>query len=100
MVLADHLRSREDAADLDEALKKLNLGISSWVSFHGWDDGPFSEVHEIGYSKINSKWGIGIKRIIEDQTQPDGYQIDETTGSSPKPHGTCGFRPSHICTRS
>jgi len=71
-------RLNEAIEHLDEALKKLNLGISSWVSFYGWDDGPFSEVHEIGYSKINSKWGIGIKRIIEDQTQPQGYQTDET----------------------
>jgi uncharacterized FlaG/YvyC family protein len=63
---------------LNESLKKLNLGISSWVSFYVLEEGPFSEVHEIGYGKINGTWGVGIKKTIEDQTQPQGYQIDET----------------------
>jgi len=63
---------------LNESLKKLNLGISSWVSFYVYDDGPFSEVHEIGYGKINSKWGIAIKRTFEDLSQPEGFQVDES----------------------
>jgi hypothetical protein len=63
---------------LNESLKKLNLGISSWVSFYVYDDGPFSEVHEIGYGKINGKWGIAIKKTFEDLTRPEGFQVDES----------------------
>ena len=63
---------------LNESLKKLNLGISSWVSFYVWEEGPLSEVHEIGYGKVNGNWGIGIKRTIEDQAQHEGYQTDVT----------------------
>jgi hypothetical protein len=51
---------------LNEALKKLNLGISSWVSFYVYEEGPFSDVHEIGYGKVNGKWGVAIKKTFED----------------------------------
>jgi methyl-accepting chemotaxis protein len=66
---------------LNEALKKLNLGISSWVSFYSYDDGPFSDRHEIGYGKVNGKWGIGIKTIFEDLSRPEGEQIEEAEWS-------------------
>jgi prefoldin subunit 5 len=51
---------------LNDALKKLNLGISSWVSFYVYEEGPFSDVHEIGYGKVNGNWGIAIKKTFED----------------------------------
>jgi hypothetical protein len=63
---------------LNEAIRKLNLGISSWVSFYAYDEGPFSDVHQIGYGKVNGKWGIAIKTTFEDLTQPEGNQIDES----------------------
>ena len=61
---------------LNEALRKLNLGISSWVSFYVYEEGPWSDVHEIGYGKINGRWGIGIKKTFEDQARPEGYQVE------------------------
>ncbi|MFI5094912.1 MAG: hypothetical protein ACHQIK_15830 [Candidatus Acidiferrales bacterium] len=61
---------------LNEALRKLNLGISSWVSFYVYEEGPLSDVHEIGYGKVNGRWGIGIKKTFDDQAQPDGYQTE------------------------
>lgn len=63
---------------LNEALRKLNLGISSWVSFYVHEEGPLSDVHEIGYAKANGKWGIAIKKTLEDLNQPEGYQVDVT----------------------
>jgi methyl-accepting chemotaxis protein len=63
---------------LNEALKKLNLGISSWVSFYVYDEGPFSDVHQIGYAKVNGKWGIGIKKTFEDLNRPDEDQVEVT----------------------
>jgi hypothetical protein len=65
-------RLNQAIEQLNDALKKLNLGISSWVSFHVYEDGPLSDVHEIGYGKINGKWGIGIRKTLEDLTQPQG----------------------------
>lgn len=56
---------------LNSALKKLNLGISSWYAFSMWEDGPFSEVQEIGYGKVNGKWGIGLRKMFEDKNNPE-----------------------------
>ncbi len=63
---------------LNEALKKLNLGVSSWVTFYCDEEGPFSDWHEIGYGKINGKWGIGIRKNLEDVTRPQGNQVETT----------------------
>jgi hypothetical protein len=71
-------RLNQAIQQLNESLKKLNLGISSWVSFYVYEEGPFSDVHEIGYGKVKGTWGIAIKKTFEDVTQPGGHQIDET----------------------
>jgi septation ring formation regulator EzrA len=65
---------------LNEALRKLNLGVSSWVTFYSDSDGegPFSDWSEIGYGKINGKWGIGIRKSFEDLSADEGNQLDST----------------------
>jgi len=52
---------------LDEPLKKLNLGLTVWVTFRSraveeweYDD------DQIGYAKVNGKWGIALQRIWGD----------------------------------
>jgi hypothetical protein len=48
--------------ELDEALKALNLGISSWVSFNYWEDANLDfSCDQVGYSKVGGKWGIAIR---------------------------------------
>lgn len=44
---------------LDEQFKKLNLGVEAWVSTTGKD------VY-VGYSKVNNKWGLTIKKVTSD----------------------------------
>jgi prefoldin subunit 5 len=56
---------------LDEALKKLNLGLTVWVSFRrrGDDDEPhLYDDDQIGYCKINGVWGIALRRIWGDES--------------------------------
>lgn len=55
---------------LDEALKKLNIGLTVWVTFRSravvepeYDD------DQIGYCKVNGKWGIALRRIWGDPVQ-------------------------------
>jgi len=54
---------------LDEALKKLNLGLIVWVGFR-WrsSEPPYYDLDQIGYSKINGKWGIALRRIWGDES--------------------------------
>ncbi len=55
---------------LDEALKKLNIGLTVWVTFRnrGEDESDYDE-DQIGYSKIDGKWGIALRRIWGDWTR-------------------------------
>jgi hypothetical protein len=52
-------------SEIDEGLKKLNLGITTWVrvSFKGGDEEGdcYYYVEELGYAKADGKWGIALK---------------------------------------
>lgn len=64
-----------DAVDkLNSALKKLNLGVPAWIDISSSEEGPFSEVEQIGYDKVDGKWGISLRKIFEDQNKPDGEE--------------------------
>lgn len=54
---------------LDEALKKLNIGLSVWVTFHDRSDKDSPELYDydqIGYCKVNGTWGIAIQNVRGD----------------------------------
>lgn len=54
---------------LDEALKKLNIGLSVWVIFRDRSDQSMPGVYdydEIGYCKVNGTWGIALRTVWGD----------------------------------
>ena len=63
---------------LDDSLKKLNLGISTWHQFSGdsSEDGRFWEKH-IGYARIGSRWGISLSRTSGHLQAPPEANLDE-----------------------
>jgi len=72
-------------SDIDEGLKKLNLGISVWVRIHfdaaGPDD-PTYYIEELGYAKIDGKWGTALRTIsgsefTEDDDSVSTYAFNE-----------------------
>jgi hypothetical protein len=51
---------------LEEALKKLNVGLTVWVPFRfreGDDSTAEYDQDEIGYVKIHSVWGLALRPI-------------------------------------
>jgi methyl-accepting chemotaxis protein len=59
---------------LDEALRKLNVGLSVWVTFRSRDDDSNPERYDndqIGYCKIQGIWGIALRRIWGSQMWGD-----------------------------
>ncbi|MEZ5351969.1 MAG: hypothetical protein R2762_04980 [Bryobacteraceae bacterium] len=50
-------------SDLDGALKRLNLGVSTWVMIDRFEDSNSGTCHGIslGYDRINRQWGISIQ---------------------------------------
>lgn len=65
-------------ADLDLALKKLNLGLTVWVRIRGGTD---EESHdhwreELGYAKSGGKWGISLRTVEGNYACPDRDNVE------------------------
>jgi hypothetical protein len=65
---------------LDDALQRLNVGIPVWVQVVKWssedDQGPY-ECENVGYSKINGDWCIGINRSTGHEESTYADQVRE-----------------------
>ena len=71
----------KSVADIDSVLKKLNLGVSVWVGVRSGggnldrgDDSFWSE--DIGYAKISGKWGISLRTVKGNYTDPDEETVE------------------------
>jgi hypothetical protein len=69
-------------AEIDVALKKLNLGIATWVTIRSADNSPYDDSYwsrDIGYAKISSSGELAFARstdnlvILIEQRQRSGY---------------------------
>jgi hypothetical protein len=54
---------------LDSSFQKLNIGVSGWIRFQSsiTEDGIQYWFDEVGYDKINGKWGLAIRSISGDK---------------------------------
>ena len=62
---------------LDEALKKLNIGLTVWVPFRFRGDGSDPEVYdqdEIGYAKVSGIWGVALRNIWGNESFGDYHE--------------------------
>lgn len=70
---------RDTISAFDAALKKLNLGISAWVTISGNEDvnGDFWS-RDLGYAKIGDTWGIALRDVTGNHNDPEaGYTTHE-----------------------
>jgi hypothetical protein len=69
----------KSVAEIDSALKKLNLGISVWVVVTEWQDDQGFDFHnqEIGYAKVEGKWGISIRTVSGNRNWPDQDSVEQ-----------------------
>jgi hypothetical protein len=59
-------------SQLDEMLKRLNLGITGWVVIRSrGTEPPEYDDYELGYARVNSKWGLAIRRVHGDPDHED-----------------------------
>jgi hypothetical protein len=65
--------------EIEAALKRLNLGIPTWVVFVDWHDpntGAFWD-REVGYAKVSGKWGIAIRANEGNYNDPESTVSEE-----------------------
>jgi hypothetical protein len=72
-------------AEIEAALKPLNVGITAWVRMgDGWHDDDSSGYREVGYCKYGGKWCIAISEVEEYRDgREDGVQL-WTFGEAPR----------------
>jgi hypothetical protein len=68
----------EAVSVFDAALKRLNLGISSWVQVSGGEDehGEWWGRY-IGYAKIGNEWGVSIKDASGNYAYPEEDTVEK-----------------------
>jgi hypothetical protein len=68
-------------AEIDTSLKKLNLGISTWLTIHGGDGSYRGDSsywsRDIGYTKVEGKWGISLRKVEGNYQYPDDEKTEE-----------------------
>jgi hypothetical protein len=63
---------------LEQALEKLNLGISTWVTITGDEyDNGFYWSRDLGYAKVNGTWGIALRTLDGHHANDEGDKIEE-----------------------
>ena len=65
---------------LESAFKQLNLGISSWVTATSSSDetGLFYSLRQIGYDRIDGKWGIALRTVSGREDEEPGQERTES----------------------
>jgi len=66
-------------ADLDAALKKLNLGVTAWVPIRSGDSSDELDYwrEDLGYAKIDGKWGISLRTVDGNYNYPDRDNVEK-----------------------
>lgn len=65
-------------AELDSGLKRLGLGVTTWVEFARScsEDNFYYSYEEIGYAKIGGKWGIALRSVSGcESDSPDSVEL-------------------------
>ena len=65
-------------AELDAALKQLNLGIAAWVGITGNSDEEGNHwSRSVGYARIGNQWGIALRTVSGNVNFPDDQDSEE-----------------------
>ena len=81
---ATHLNQASDELTkpietLDAELKKLGLGISAWITIqhNRSEESDCWYTEELGYTKLNNRWGVALRTSSGDYSYPPGDEWHE-----------------------
>jgi hypothetical protein len=61
---------------LDASIRDLNLGIESWVSFRHENDEIDWDSDDVGYAKIDRRWGLAIRTMRGNINYPEHDRVE------------------------
>src|ERR1700710_2567787 len=56
---------------LDVSMKKLGLGFPAWVQVSGEADEVQYLSHDLGYAKVDGKWGLALREVTGNHLDTD-----------------------------
>lgn len=63
---------------LDAALRRLNLGIATWLRLESREDGSGNYIkRDLGYAKVGGKWGIALRTMTGNHNAPEDAVVEE-----------------------
>jgi hypothetical protein len=63
---------------LDSALRRLNLGIATWLRLESREDGSGNYTkRDLGYAKIGNKWGIALRTMSGNHNDVEDSNVEE-----------------------
>ena len=63
---------------LDTALRKLNLGLATWLRLESREDGSGNYTkRDLGYAKVGGKWGIALRTMSGNHNDLDDSNVEE-----------------------
>lgn len=63
---------------LDAALRKLNLGIATWLRLESREDGSGNYTkRDLGYAKVGNKWGIALRTMSGNHNAVEESNVEE-----------------------
>ena len=69
--------------EIEEFLKTLNIGVACWVTIPGteWADEQTgaSGFNQLGYSKVNGKWGFALSSFNDYADEPDVWAFHDSS---------------------
>jgi hypothetical protein len=63
---------------LDAALRRLNLGIATWLRLESREDGSGNYTkRDLGYAKVGNKWGIALRTMSGNHNAVEESRVEE-----------------------
>ena len=63
---------------LDSALRRLNLGIATWLRLESREDGSGNYTkRDLGYAKVGNKWGIALRTMSGNHNIVEESNVEE-----------------------
>src|SRR3954447_19342551 len=62
---------------VDAELRRMHIAFEAWVNYNTYSEGPHDYTNwDIGYSRVDRRWGIALRIVNGDERFPDQQAIE------------------------